>query len=205
MSAGSTLEDIMNERSRFVFHAFVVAVILTLIVVVSPGTGASASGSDPTVVVPYGAAGYKYQVVPTDEGVGFERPDFDDSAFAVGDAGFGTREGYCPLNNPDAVKTDWPVGTDLLVRRTLDLPAGTTDVVVYVAVDNDAQVFVNGYDVSGGLQTHEDCPSVEFAFAVPDGVLRAGTNLLAVRARDRGILAFLDLSVTRQSRLRLGR
>jgi hypothetical protein len=194
----------MNERSRFVFHAFVVAVILTLIAVGSPGTRATASGSDPTVVVPFGAAGYKYQVVPTDEGVGFERPDFDDSAFAVGDAGFGTREGYCPLNNPDAVKTDWPVGTDLLVRKTLDLPAGTTDVVVDVAVDNDVQVFVNGYDISGGLQTHEDCPDVDFVFAVPDSVLRAGTNLLAVRARDRGILAFLDLSVTRRSRLRLG-
>ena len=193
----------MNERSRFVFRTVVAAVILTLIAVGSPGT--SAAGSDPTVVVPFGAADYKYQVVPADEGIGFERPDFDDSAFAVGDAGFGTREGYCPLNNPDAVKTDWPVGTDLLVRKTLDLPAGTTDVVVDVAVDNDVQVFVNGYDISGGLQTHEDCANVDFTFAVPDSVLRTGTNVLAVRARDRGILAFLDLSVTRRSRLRLGR
>src|SRR5215510_8601187 len=193
----------MNERSRFVSRTFVVAVILTLIAVGSPGS--SASGSDPTVVVPFGAADYKYQVVPADEGIDFERPDFDDSAFAVGDAGFGTREGYGPVNNPENVKTEWPVGTDLLVRTTLDLPAGSTDVVVYVAVDNDVQLFVNGYDVSGGLQTHEDCANVDFTFAVPDSVLHVGTNVLAVRARDRGILAFLDLSVTRRSRLRLGK
>jgi len=31
-----------------------------------------------------------------------------------------------------------------------------------------------------------------------------GTNLLAVRARDRGGLAYLDLAVTLRSRLRLG-
>jgi hypothetical protein len=203
MSAESTLEDTMKVRSRFVFHALVVAVTLAL-VAGSPGTGVGATGTAPTVVIPFRASGYRYQVVPVDEGVGFERPDFDDSEFAAGDAGFGSREGFCEFNNPDDVRTDWPVGTDLLVRRTLDLPAGTTDVVVYVAVDNDVQVFINGYDISDGLQTHEDCPSVDFAFAVPDGVLRAGTNLLAVRARDRGILSFLDLSVTRRSRLRLG-
>src|SRR5262249_18405418 len=136
--------------------------------------------------------------------VGFERPDFDDSSFADGDAGFGTREG-CELNNPDDVGTEWPVETDLLVRRTFELPAGTTDGVVHVAVDNDAQVFINGYDVSGGLQVREGCPTFDsFNFAVPDGLLQTGTNLLAVRARDRGNAAYLDVQVTRRSLLRLG-
>src|SRR2546425_247567 len=108
----------------------------------------------------------------------------------IGDAGFGTREGYCELNNPGDVRTEWPLETDLLVRKTLELPVGTTDVVVYVAVDNDVQVFINGYDISDGLQTHEECPSLNsFTFAVPDSLLQVGTNLLAVRARDRGGLA----------------
>ncbi|PYP66103.1 MAG: hypothetical protein DMD36_17935 [Gemmatimonadetes bacterium] len=170
----------------------------------SLGTAAAPS-SAPTIVVPYGASEYKYQVVPVDDGIGFERPDFDDSAFAVGDAGFGSREGYCELNNPGDVRTEWPVETDLLVRKTLELPAGTTDVVVYVTVDNDVQVFVNGHDVSDGLQIHEGCPSLDsFSFAVPDSLLQVGTNLLAVRARDRGGLTYLDLEVTRRNRLRLG-
>lgn len=195
----------MNETSRFAFHLFVVAVLVALATLGSPRTAASGPATAATVVVPFGASGYQYQVVPTDEGIGFERPDFDDSAFGLGDAGFGTREGYCELNNPDDVRTEWPVGTDLLVRKTLDLPAGTTDVVVSVVVDNDAQVFINGQDVSDGLQRHEGCPGSDgFSFAVPDSVLQVGTNLLAVRARDRGSLAFLDLQVTRRSRLRLG-
>jgi len=174
--------------------------MFALFTVGSLGTAADAPGSAPTIVVPYEASEYKYQVVPVGDGIGFERPDFDDSAFAVGDAGFGSREGYCELNSPGTVRTEWPVETDLLVRKTLELPAGTTDVVVYVAVDNDVQVFVNGHDISDGLQMHEGCPSLDsFSFAVPDNLLQVGTNLLAVRARDRGGLTYLDLEVTRRS------
>ena len=196
----------MNDRSRFVSRVLLaVSIIFALAIVGSLGTAADAPWSAPTIVVPYGASEYKYQVVPVDDGIGFERPDFDDSAFAVGDAGFGSREGYCELNSPGNVRTEWPVKTDLLVRETLELPAGTTDVVVYVAVDNDVQVFVNGHDISDGLQIHEGCSSLDsFTFAVPDSLLQVGTNLLAVRARDRGGLAYLDLGVTRRSRLRLG-
>ena len=196
----------MNDKSRLVSRALLpFAVVFALSTVGSLGTAANAPLSAPTIVVPYGASEYKYQVVPVDDGIGFERPDFDDSAFAVGDAGFGSREGYCELNSPGDVRTEWPVKTDLLVRKTLELPAGTTDVVVYVAVDNDVQVFMNGYDISDGLQIHEGCPSRDsFSFAVPDSLLQVGTNLLAVRARDRGCFAYLDLEVTRRSRLRLG-
>jgi len=184
---------------------FSLTVMFALFTVGALGSAADAPTSAPTIVVPYGASEYKYQVVPVDDGIGFERPDFDDSAFGIGDAGFGTREGYCALNNPGDVRTEWPVETDLLVRKTFELPVGTTDVVVYVAVDNDVQVFINGYDVSDGLQTHEECPSLNsFSFAVPDSLLQVGTNLLAVRARDRGGLAYLDLEVTRRARLRLG-
>ena len=194
-----------DDRSRSVSRILLpVAAVFALFAADSLGTAANAPRSAPTIVVPYGASGYRYQVVGADDGVGFEQPDFDDSTFADGDAGFGTRQG-CELNNPDDVKTEWPVETDLLVRRTFELPAGTTDLVVHVAVDNDAQVFINGYDVSDGLQVHEGCPTFDsFNFAVPDGILQAGTNLLAVRARDRGCAAYLDVEVTRRSLLRLG-
>ena len=195
----------MNDRSRFVRRVLLpVAAVFALLAAGSLGTAANAPRSAPTIVVPYGAAGYRYQVVRADDGAGFEQPDFDDAAFTDGDAGFGSFQG-CELNNPEDAKTEWPVETDLLVRKTFELPAGTTDVVVHVAVDNDAQVFINGYDVSGGLQVHEGCPTFDsFNFAVPDGVLQKGTNLLAVRARDRGNAAYLDLEVTRRSLLRLG-
>ncbi len=196
----------MNDRSRFVSRVLLpVTIMFALSTVGSLGTAADAPWSVPTIVVPYGASEYKYQVLPVDDGIGFERPDFDDSEFADGDAAFGSREGSCELNSLGGIRTEWPVETDLLVRKALELPAGTTDVVVYVAVDNDVQVFMNGYDISDGLQIHEGCPSPDsFSFAVPDSLLQVGTNLLAVRARDRGCFAYLDLEVTRRSRLRLG-
>src|SRR5436190_8825884 len=118
----------MNDRSRFVSRFLLAAsIIFALAIVGSLGTAADAPWSAPTIVVPYGASEYKYQVVPVDDGIGFERPDFDDSAFAVGDAGFGSREGYCELNSPGNGRTEGPVKTDLLVRQTSELPAGTAD------------------------------------------------------------------------------
>src|SRR5437870_12956836 len=164
----------MNDKSRLVSRALLpFAVVFALSTVGALRSAADAPKSAPTIVVPYGASEYKYQVVPVDDGIGFERPDFDDSAFGIGDAGFGTREGYCELNNPGDVRTEWPVETDLLVRKTFELPVGTTDVVVYVAVDHDVQVFINGYDVSDRLQTHDECRSRNsFSIAVPDSLLQ---------------------------------
>jgi hypothetical protein len=184
----------MNYRARAQGAIlFSTIVILGLTVVGSVGTAAN---TRPTIVIPYGATDYKYQVVPLGDGLGFEQPGFDDSAFALGDAAFGTAEGYCPLNNPRDVKTPWPSGTDILVRKEFELPPGATNVVVNVAIDNDVSVFVNGYDISSGLQMHELCPSRDsFTFAVSDSILQVGTNLLAVRGRDRGTLAYLDVQV----------
>ena len=152
------------------------------------------TAADTQIVIPYGAAEYKYQVVNFGGGFGFEQPDFDDSAFALGDGGFGTPEGGCELNNSDDVSTAWELGTDILVRKEFELPPGATDLVVNVAIDNDVHVFINGHDISGGLQAHDGCPSRDsLIFAVPDSVLNLGTNLLAVRARDRGVLAYLGV------------
>jgi hypothetical protein len=181
----------VRARSAILFST---TVILGLTVV---GSVRTAAMTQPTIVIPYGATDYKYQVVPVDAGLGFEQPGFDDSDFALGDAAFGTPEGGCALNNPGDVKTPWALETDILVRQEFELPQGASNVVVNVAIDNDVSVFVNGYDVSGGLQMHEHCPSLDsFTFAVPSSVLRVGPNLLAVRGRDRGFLAYLDVQVT---------
>ena len=56
-------------------------------------------------IIPYRSAAYKYLVVNHDEGAGFEQVGFDDAGFSLGDAGFGTPDGFCALNNPADVKT----------------------------------------------------------------------------------------------------
>ena len=147
-------------------------------------------------VIPYLDAGYKFKVVSFGEGSGFEQPGFDDSDFSDGDAGFGTPAGGCLLNNPNDVKTTWPLNTDILLRKEFIIPSGATNLIVGVAIDNDVQVFINGHDISGGLQIHEGCANrYSFIFIPPNEVLIAGINLLAVRGRDRGGLSYIDVQV----------
>jgi len=145
-------------------------------------------------LIPYLSTGYSYAIVNFDDLPGFEQPGYDDSGFSIGDAGFGSG-GFCPLDS--TATTAWPLSSDLLVRKSFLLPANASAVVVGVAIDNDAQVFVNGADISGGLLSHEGCASRDsFVFPVPDSILHfGGSNLLAVRARDRGVISYLDVEV----------
>ena len=146
------------------------------------------------MIVPYLSPGYRFLVVPFGQGAGFEEPNFDDAQFAVGHAAFGTGS-FCPLDS--TVETAWPLETDILLRKTLTLPANASSVRVAVAIDNDVQVFVNGVDISGGLQENEGCAEPDrFVFSVPDSLLIfGGENLLAVRGRDRGVISYIDVEV----------
>lgn len=147
-------------------------------------------------IIPYLDTDYKYKVVAFGGEAGFEALSYDDSAWSTGDAGFGSIGG-CDLNNATYIKTDWALGTDILLRKEFNLPAGATNLNVGVAIDNDVQVFLNGQDISGGLRIHDGCPSRDsFVFSAPDGILEAGTNLLAVRGHDRGGSSYLDVQVT---------
>ncbi len=148
-----------------------------------------------TTLVPYLSPGYRYIQVPWGGIPGFESPSYPDTSWSTGMAGFGSLGG-CPLNTPAFITTAWTPNTDILVRKTLLLPRGTTNLQVRVAIDNDVQVFINGYDISGGLRTHEGCAARDtYTFTAPDSILRAGDNLLAVRGRDRGVEAYLDATV----------
>ena len=150
------------------------------------------------LAIPYLDTGYRYKVVsPANSGLGagFES-GAEPAGFADGAAGFGTVSGACPLN-ATAVNTTWPANTDILLRKALTLPAGASNLKVSVAIDNDVQVFINGTDISGGVQVHENCATQDsFVFTAPDGILNTGGNLLAVRGIDRGVIAYLDVRVT---------
>jgi hypothetical protein len=153
-----------------------------------------ANAQSTTVIIPYLATGYKFKVVGHGGDPGFEQPSFSDSTFSTGNAGFGSG-GFCPLDS--TANTFWPLNTDILLRKQFNLPAGTTNLKVGVAIDNDVQVFINGVDISGGIRFHEGCASRDsFVFTAPDSILNAGSNLLAVRAIDRGVVSYVDVQVT---------
>jgi len=168
-----------------------VALVALGLVVTYPGSAAATAS--PQTIFPYQATGYKYLQVPSgQEPSGWQGSSFDDSSWATGDAAFGSG-GSCPLQ--PTVKTHWDPSTDMLIRKPIVLPAGTSGVMVSVAVDNDVNVYWNGTLVRSA--THEGCPAYnDFVFTVPDNLLVAGSNLLAVEGLDRGFESFLDVSVS---------
>lgn len=156
---------------------------------------------------------------------GFELPSFAGAAsWPLGDAAFGSGPGspdHCALDN--TVHTLWPAAaqtssvristygtpatSDLLVRRSFRVPTGwTAGAKVSVATDDDVQVYVNGVNITAsagsatlasGFQAHEGCAARgSLVFTVPSTALApGGTNVIAVRARDRGRTSYLDLEV----------
>ena len=146
--------------------------------------------------MPYADGGYSYKQVATNAEPGFEQPTFDASSFSGGGlAPFGSHTGLCSFYS--SFRTSWAENTDMLVRRSLTLPPGTRNVAVGIAIDNRVQVFLNGTDVSNGLQEPGGCTFNDHrVFSVPDALLVTGANLLAVRGQGAGDPNFLDLRVT---------
>ena len=185
---GRETEDGMK-TSKTVFFLMLAAVLLT-------GTA-----SAEILHIPYGSDGWKYKVVATGAEAGFEAPGYDDSAWATGESPFGAwvpeHQNSCAINA--SVVTSWPLNTDILVRRTVNLCDEATGVSVAAIIDNDVQVFWNGVDITGdpSPRVHEGCAQddVNFDFEVPEALLLAGDNVLAVRGADRGIISILDLEV----------
>jgi hypothetical protein len=181
-------------RAASMSRATKVFAVLMLLVGMSTVGLASATAAAATAVVPYGSGGYRYLQVAVGGGdPAFDEVGFDDSAFGTGAAPFGLAapEFDCRLSS----STAWSPNTDLLVRRTVVLPAGTTDVVIHGAVDNDIQLFWNGSPI-GDFENDGCAARDSVEVAVPDGLLTSGDNVLAVRASDDGGETFLDLEVS---------
>lgn len=171
--------------------------------VVNPDGGRSAplvievnpAAATPADLLSYQSSGYRYQIIGSSDAppIGFEQSAFDDSTWSSGSAAFGTGAG-CPIQA--SVHTPWPISTQLLVRRLISVPSGATGVQLKISVDNDiVGVFFNGASI-GGPTTHENCPSLDdFTVQVPDGLVHAGPNLVALQLRDRGGESFFDMRV----------
>jgi hypothetical protein len=158
---------------------------------------AGLAGAQPNAtVIPWLSPEYRYIQVPWGDIAGFESPGFADSTWATGAGGFGSGGG-CTLSSPAYINSTWSLNSDILLRKTFLIPAGTANLSVHIAIDNDVQVFINGHDISGGLRTHEGCAQRDsYIFVAPDSILHGGVNVLAVRGRDRGVEAYLDVEVT---------
>jgi hypothetical protein len=171
-------------------------ILMTSGVLACPGI---ASAQTETILVPYGADGWRYREVHNGSGIGFEAgPEDLTWNFKSGIAPFGggsdLAPGACPLQA--GVQTPWLTDTDMLLRRTVTIPRGTTNVKVKVVIDNDAKVYWNDQDVGGG-GLRGGCPRRDNPVEVPVTVSpEGGDYLLAIRAIDVGVESFVDVQVT---------
>jgi hypothetical protein len=194
-------------------------------VAVDPTNGItySATGGD---VVSYGSS-YLFLDGPHDFAGGFEDPSFSTTTWSTGAGPFGTGDvggTVCPINSEPGFTLNhaWVVDTDMLLRKSFPLPSWwTAPLTVTAAIDNDIQVFVNGnplttyqgnplysfsgdnnyaFDGSTGFITHENCATKgTLTFTIPAAFLNlGGQNVLAIRARDRGSVNYVDAKVTAQ-------
>jgi hypothetical protein len=179
----------------------------------------TATGGD---IVPYGSS-YTYFTGEHGADAGFESPTFSPDGWLTGSGAFGSvGSTSCPIftDTDFPLRTNWPTSSDLLLRKTFTLPSGwSTPLTVSAAIDNDIIVYVNGHpltlDASGaplysfpansgytfdsqtGFVTHENCAQRgELTFTVPGGYVHGGDNVLAIRARDRGSVNYVDVKVS---------
>jgi len=130
----------------------------------------------------------------------------------------------CAINSEPGftLNGSWVVGTDLLLRKSFALPSWwTAPLTVTAAIDNDIAVYVNGnplttlngsplyafvgpdagnyaFNPTSGLVTHENCATKgSLTFSVPAVFLNiGGQNTLAIRARDRGSVNYVDAKIS---------
>lgn len=146
-----------------------------------------------SVGFPYLSA-WKYTVftdattIPAD----WYRVGFDDSQWPVGNAAFASG-GYCAIQTN--LQTFWPINSDIVIRKTFDVPAGVISLQIAGTVDNDVQIYLNGNLITNWIN-HDGCAQPDdLSFIAPAGTYHTGTNLLTIRATDRGDQSFLDFRV----------
>ena len=118
-------------------------------------------------------------------GQGWEKPDFDDKAWAEGDGGFGSS------NTPNTtVRTEWK-SSDIWMRKKFMVPAIPGSLVLNIQHDEDARVHLNGKQVAHlkGYSTG----SAEYVTRVLDvKALRTGKNLIAIHCHQTSGGQFID-------------
>jgi hypothetical protein len=117
---------------------------------------------------------------------GWEKPDFDDSKWATGNGGFGTK-----MTPGSVVRTEWKTPV-IWLRRSFELkeaPAG--EVWLRIHHDEDAEVYVNGVlaaKVTGYTTDYVEVP----LNAEGRKALKAGKNVIAVHCKQTGGGQYID-------------
>lgn len=137
-------------------------------------------------LVPWNATGWRYLTTTRTDSTSYASPAFDDSAWATGQAAFGSNYADYGLH------TTWAVDTRIWIRRTIGTIAGDT-VTITGRVDNDVDVYWNGTLLYSA--TFPDATTLWSTTATA-----TGSDVLAIRATDDAPHTtdgcFIDVQVT---------
>lgn len=152
-------------------------------------------------LIEYGAD-WKYLQVANGAESGFEATSYSDVSFSTGPAAFGTvlsgdqtsGPGMPPcVMNRTLIQTSWAIGTDMLLRKGVTVPEGTTELYFEYGADNEAYVYVEGVLVGEVHNTGQSCQtrgSTSFTYSNPP----IGSVTIAVRAVDTDVAGVLQES-----------
>lgn len=124
-------------------------------------------------------------------GEGWEKADFNDSAWKEGEGGFGE-----PSTPGSKVRTNWKT-PDIWLRRTIELPSGPLDgLSINIHHDEDAEVYINGVQalaMRGYITEYVPQPLDAKALAA----IKPGMNVIAVHCKQTGGGQYIDVGVSR--------
>ena len=136
---------------------------------------------------------YKIFANPDEVPEHWEEVDFKATGWANGRGAFASG-GNCDLQVMRI--TDWPVNTDIIIRKNFRLPTNVTSLRISGTVDNEVQIFLNGRLITDWV-SHEGCAQPDdLSFTAPPNSYRAGINTIAIRARGTNVQSFLDYRVS---------
>jgi hypothetical protein len=132
---------------------------------------------------------HKWRFTTAKPADGWERPEFDTSKWAEGEAGFGTK------GTPGGViRTEWNTN-DIWIRRTFELkevPKG--DLLLRMHHDEDAEVYING--VLAAKAIGYTTGYTEYALTAEGRkALKEGANVFAVHCKQTGGGQYIDVGL----------
>jgi hypothetical protein len=133
---------------------------------------------------------HTWRYTTTEPAENWQQPDFDDSGWQSGPAGFGTRE------TPGAVvRTEWN-GSDIWLRRKIQLEAipGEGEILLHIHHDEDAEVYLNG-KLMRRLRGHTTSYRPVAINDDARDVLRTGENTIAVHCRQTRGGQYIDVGL----------
>lgn len=124
---------------------------------------------------------------------GWEKPEFDDTSWALGKSGFGKEGTPCAV-----IGTPW-TGNDIWLRRTVEIGAADLANPALISLlmhhDDDVEVYVNGIAVLRLNRYTTDYQIFPLESELVAKAFRAGKNVIAVHCKQVRGNQYIDLGI----------